>query len=611
MPSSESCESDDTLHSQQLYRDFDCPALRLALSSTGETELPSFSSGLHICPDAGASKRHCCTRPHLGKRIFGAARRTLARFGLRQRRSVNFQSASPTSTECSSRSSTQQFVTHDSKSIMELQGELVSEADSGMSWGLLTREIDHAPQELPTEFSNKHNFPHKPISTLKSSVPTTGLSPHFAPSGISALFSPVFQTSISSLDTTSSGVHCSELASETQDPSSQTTSGDLHELGDERDGADYIRYLSDNAEHAPAQEAAGEEQNFPIWEMNTEGGRADFCESPTSISSEMEFRKIRLQINTCTATVGPFAESRVLASGQASRSSNNYTLESPVDLSLYRQSCQGIFEFQSQGLELSSPSNQDSVSSESSSCDRSASIHDCLYLQALTLLHGPSLSELLDILHSESGKLSGWVPSGLLKRIEIVFQVTTKNFLGKLSELKEAEFCAVLEPVYGIKPTLGTGLSALNSLTTGQVPNRLNEVISLLFVAHSIVTMLVDEQNQARFIEALFLDDIEWMKAIACRQEQDTFEVLLQYVWPSAPISSIRTHGYGFSSPARESFRPTRTPLERASIPFKEGRLDGETEGGFRLRTGLNAQICQWYIDCEFRLRFSPNAALT
>ena len=594
LPSLERFELGDISRSQQLYHDFDCPVLRLAPPPIGQIVFPSWSSGSHIWADAGACKRHCCTRPHLGKRMFGAARRTLARFGLRQRRSVHFQSASTTSTEYSSRSSTDQFDTHDSEAGIEMEGQQMYEVDS--------TEIDHAPLELPTPFNFMR---HESISTLKSGVPSTDLSPHFAPSRTPALFSPLSQTSISPLNTSSSDVHCSELSSQSQDPSKQTVNEGVHELGSERDVADHIRWFSNNVEHEPASEAAGEDRNFPTWETNTLGGRADFCQSP------LELREAGLQVNPGNATIGPFAESRALAGGQASCSSNDYTLESPVDLSLHRQSCRGILEFQPHNLELSSPSKQDSVSSGSSSSDRSTSIHECHYLQNPTLLRGPSLSELLEILQFESRKHEGWMPFGLLERMGVVFQSTTEQSLGKLSELKNPEFRAVLEPVHRIKPTLDTGLSALNSLVTGQVPHRLNEVISLLFVAYSVITMLVDEQSQAQFTEALFLDDIEWTNAIACHEDQYAFKKLLQHMWLPGAISSLYTQVYRSSSHVWKFFHPTRTPFERASIPFEEGRLDGEDESGFRLRTGLNAQICQWYIDCEFRLWFSINAALT
>lgn len=679
LPSPTSCGLEDTPHYQQLHRDSDCPVLRLAPSTTGEIAFPSWSSGLHICVDTGTCKRRCCTRSHFGKRIFLAARRKLARFGLGQRRSVHFQSTSPTSTEHRAQSSTEHFFTHDSTSRIglpeylpheadsgtrwelptrqvsaefpselssegyvppepvsilesrvptiampsssteeflahdstpriELPGYLPPKADAGMSWELPTRQVNYASAGFPAELSSERYVPHEQVSILESRRPTTALLPHFAPSKIPALCRPRLQASISTLDASFSDVHCPRSASESQYPLDGTINEDLEELGNEEDDVDHIRSLYDNVEQGPASQAGAEDRNFSTREMNILAGPVEFCESPTSISSGMEVQRVGLKINPCPATFGAFAESTVLASRQASCTSNGYTVESPVDLYLHRQPCHGILELQPQ---LSSPSSQYSVPSESSSSDRSASIYDCLYSQNLTLLRGPSSSELLEILNFEAGKLGGLMPSGLLEGMGGAFELTTEQSLGKLNELKEPEFRAVVDSVHRIKPTLDTGLSALNSLVIGQVPYRLHEVMSLLFIAYSIVTMLVDEQNRAQFIEALFLDDIEWMNAIGCREEQDAFEMLLRYVWMPASISSVCTHGHRWSSRAWRSFRPTRTPFERTYIPLEEGWLDRETESGFRLRTGLNAQVCQWYIDCKCRPWPSMNAALT
>jgi uncharacterized C2H2 Zn-finger protein len=407
---------------------------------------------------------------------------------------------------------------------------------------------------------------------------------------------------MSSLDTSFSDFRRPIWSSESRDSSEETINTSLKESGNEEDDLDHIRSLSDKVEPGPASEAAAEDQNFPIQEMNTLGGQVEFCESPTSISGDMDLKKVGLKIDPHAAIIGAFAESSVLASRQASYTSNAYTLEIPVDLYLHRQPCLGILKLQPPDLQLSSPSNQHSVPFESSSCDRSASISDCLDLQRLNLLRGPSSPKLLEILNSQSGKLEGLMPSGLLEHLGRVFESTTEQSLRKLNELKESEFGAVVGPVYRIKLTLDTGLSALKSLVIGQVPNRLNGVMSLLSIAHSIVTMLVDEQNQVQFREALFLDAIEWTNAIDCREEQDAFEMLLQYLWLPEALSSVCSHGHRWSSRVWRSFRPTRTQFERIPTPLEEGLLDGETENGFRLRTGLNAQICQWYIDCEYRL---------
>lgn len=314
LPSPASRELEDTSHSQQPHRDSGCPVLRLAPSPTGEIAFPSWSPGLHICVDTGACTCHCCTRSHLGKRIFLAARRTLARFGLRRKRSVHSQSTSRTSTEHRGQPSTEQFLTHDSTSRIELQGHLLSEADSGMSCELPTREVDHASRELPAELSSEGYVPYEAVSILESSVPSSALSPHFAPPRIPGLCRPMLQASTSTLDTSFSDIHCPRSASGSQDSSDETTDEDLKELRNEEDDAVRIRYLSDNLEQGSASEAAAEDRNFATREMCTFAGRVEFCESPTSISGEMEFQKIGLKIDPYAATIEASAESSGLAS---------------------------------------------------------------------------------------------------------------------------------------------------------------------------------------------------------------------------------------------------------------------------------------------------------
>lgn len=597
-----SCELEDPSHSQQLHCRAPYPVPYLAPSPTGETVVPSWSSGLHICVDTGACKRSCCTRAHLGKRVFLAARRTLARFGLGRRRSVSFQSSSPTDTEHYGQASTEQFLSDDSTSRMELQGYLPPEADSGMSWELPTTEIDHAPRELPAELSSEGYMPHGPVSISESSVSNNPLSPHLVHSRNPARCRAMLQASISTLDTSFSDIDCPSSVRGSQNPSDVTN---------DEDDTDHLRSLSDEVEQGPALKTVVGDPKLPIQEVDSLAGRVQFCESPTSISSEMGPNQVELKMNPWRAPIGAFPQSSVLANRQTLSMSNGYTRESPEESYLHRQPCHGILKHQRPDHQLSSPSNQHRVAYESSNCNRSASTGNCLYLERLALLRGPSSAQLLEILNAQSGKLDGIIPTSLFKQVGVLFASTSEQSLRKLNELQEPEFRAIVEPVNRIKATLDAGLSALNSLVIGQVPNRLDGVMSLLFIAYSTVILLVDEQNQAQFTDGLFLDAIEWTDAIECHEEQDAFEMLLHYVWLPAAISSVCTHGHPWSRGVWRSFRLRRTPPEPTSIPFMEGRLDHETKTGFRLRTGLNAQICQWYVDREYRQWAFVNQALT
>jgi hypothetical protein len=517
LPYPTSCELEDTSHSQQLHRDSDCSALRLQPPPpAGEIGFPSWSSGIHIYADTGACKPCCCTRSHLGKRMFLAARRKLARFGLRRRRSVNFQSTSPV-------------------------GYFPSEAESSMSCELPASEAVHPSRELFAELSCEKYVPQEPIETLEPSVRANSLSTHLAPSILPAPRPPIFQPSISPLSSVFSGFRYPSSASDSENPSperpfEETKNECLTNLGHEGDAADHIRSFSEDLEYGPPSEATAENSDF--------------------------------------------------FSRQASYASNGCTPETSVDLYLDNQPSHGLSD-----LQLSSPSNQHSVPSESNSCD-------CLCLQTLNFDRRPSPSELIEILHSQSEKFEGLMPPGLLEHMGSVFEFTTDQLLQRLNDVKETEF-HVVKPVVRIKITLDTGFSALKSLVVGQVPDRLDRVISLLFVASSIVRMLVDEQSQAQFLEASFLDAIEWMNAIKCRDEQDAFKILLQYVWLPATLSPVCTHCHRWSGGGGRSSRPTRTPFERISTRFEEGRLGWESESSFRLRNGVNAKICRWFIDCE------------
>lgn len=609
LPSPSTCQSKNVF-SRKLHRDPVHPSLHPALGPRVEIVFPSPSSGHRLRVDTGACKPHCCTGSQLAKRIFLAARQKLARFGFRQRRSVRFQSKSPTCSEHRGQSSTERFLTQHSASRIELQRCLLPKADSGMIVELPAGEIKHASRELRAELPSKGFSVYEldePFSISESNISPIAPLPHFAPSRTSGVYRLMSQESVSPLGTSSFDVRSPRSANESQDLSNEIISEDPRGLRYGGDDVDHhIRSISDNMEQKLASGAAVGGHGFITRKMSTLAGRAEFCESPTSISSEVELEKVGY-----SATTGEFAGSSAFARRQASYTSSGCTLVSPVDSDLHRQSCHGISKLQASHLQLFGPSNQHCVPSESSSCDRSASICDCLYLQRLNLLRGPPSSELLATLNSQSGKLEGSMPSKLLEHIEAEFEVTTDQFLRKLNELKELDFRAVVEPVHKIRPNLGTGLSALESLRLGQVPNRLNGVISILSIAYSIVTMLIDEQSQAQFTEALFLDAIEWKNAIECREEADTFEWLLQYVWLPAVLSSVCIQGHRWPSCVWRSFCPSRAPFEQKSTLFEEGRLTSETKSGFKLRTGLTAEICQWYVNCECRLRPSMNAALT
>jgi hypothetical protein len=605
-PSHPICQSEDTAQSQKIHRNSDCQVLGVAPSSTGEIVFPSWPSTLHICADTGTCKRRCCARSHLGKRIIMAARRTLGRFGFKQKLSAHFQSESLSSTDYRGQSSTEDLPMLDSTSRTELevtgdQRYLVCEAGSVMRLELPTREIDQALQELPADLPSEVCVPDELLLSSGSAVSAVALSPHFAFTRDPSLCRPMLQPSKSTLETCFRGAHCPASPNESLDLSDGITKKNSQDLENGHDHADHIRSLSDDAEQETASEVAADDRTFPTRNIISSAGRYEFYESPTSICSETEVKNHGQNIINGAATIGAFAESCVTAGRQASCTSNGYnTPNTPVDLYTHTLSYPETMKLQPPSCQLCNTSKRYNVPLASSSCDGSASVCNSLCLQRLTLLRGTP-SELLGMLNSQFCNRKGLMPIDLHERIEGVLESTTEQSLRKLDEVKDPELRVVVEPIYRIKPTLEEGLSALNSLYIGQVPNRLNGVVSLLFIACSIVTIFVDEQSQPLFNEALFLDNIGWMNAIDSREERDAFEMLLQYVWLPAPIGSVCAYGHRPSSCEWISFRPTRTPIERTSKPFEEG-LGAETEIGFRLRTGLNAQICQWCTDCENRL---------
>jgi hypothetical protein len=523
--------SKDKSHLPELRRDFHCPAFAPQSSLAGETVLPPWSSGCHICVHTGTYKDCCCIRSRLGKRIYLAARRLLAGFGLRRSHNFHLRSTSPAEYPS-------------------------SVADSSMSWELPKSYNARPPRDLPAGISCEKEISQHPAELTDSQLPASMLSPPVTPCRPPAPCQYGQQPAIPKLNTFFPGHGCHQRsASELED----TSLGGISLKGTSPAGV-----LEGNSSKAVTNET----------KLGHGAGDADQSQSLSNDSAHG-------LPSEDTAEFGNFS------SLQASCASNGNTPASIVDLHSDNQS-----EDWTTDLQLCSLSDQDSVPSESNKCD-------CLCLQSPNLDRCLSPPELLAILESQSGKLEGLTPSGLLERMESVFKFTTEQSLRKLVDLEDINFHDVVNSASRVKPTLAAGFSALKSLVAGHVPDGLNEIMSLLFVASSIWIMLVGEQNQAGFVKASFLDAIELGNAIKCRTEQDAFKMLLHFVWLPTTLNPICPHGYRWSSRVDTSPRPTPGPFEPTATQFEDRRLDKESERSCRLRYGANVRICQWYTECR------------
>jgi hypothetical protein len=594
VPFPANCSSEVPSHFRQLQRDFYCPAFGQQPFPADGTACPSWSSEYHTCVDTGVYKGCCWTPSRLGKRMYLAARRKLARFGLRRRPSVHLQNKSPPENPISKLDSDMS-----SEILPEVGGSDISNLGTDMSSEILPKVADvggiqryelHAsiypsrglfaessceknvprqlqlpqqPVEMPTQFNADILSRHVPFEcqvpsqdTLQPSISAfntfiPGLSCHQRsaselegittegdfPGGISPLSAGgTSPRGISPGGISPEGIYLKAFAEETR-------------LGRGGDDADQIRTFSDDLEHGPPSEDT--------------------------------------------------AETGDIYNRQASCASNSYTPETSVDLYPENHSGLGILDLQHSGL-----SDQYNVPFESNSCD-------CLDGQRPSLNSCLSPAELLAILHSQSEKLGGSKPTDLLENMGSVFEFATEKLLRKLIDFKETGFDDLVRSIYRVKPTLDAGFSALQSLYISQVPDRLNEVMSLLLIVSSIVMMLVEEESKARFVEALFLDAIEWGNAIKCRDEQDAFKLLLPLVWPALTLNPVCSRGHRWSSHVGRSSHPWSSSFEPIATQLEEGRLYKESERGSRLRNGANAQICQWFTECECNRWPYMSAALT
>lgn len=560
LPSPSSCESEELSLSQRLLRRSDCRVYRLLSSPTAESSCPYCSSEPPICR---CCKQRCCTRSKLGKRIVLAARWTLAMLSVKSRPSHHSQSASRTCPEFRGKLPTEPTPDSDTISIPDLHGYNRAEADSGIIWEMPTNGIH---QTSRAELLSEKDVPKKPVSALESQFLSTSLSSQSA---------------------------SSEL------PTPDQYKKDIKVIRNEEDSNPHMGHLSKFEEQGSFSEDAVVDQILPTWKTNVLTRQDVFSESPTSFSHDTELKMVGLQINPSTVTEGAITESSVTTSRQTSFTSYSYSPGTHSDISSEWKSCSGIIKPQTSELQVSSPLDQQDGPFKSKTHDTSPSIYEDLSWQRLSPIGRSSPSDLLEILNS-SKKLDGLVPGTILEHMGRVFQSTTKGYLQKLDRLAESEFCAAAELGYRNQPTLDNGLSALKSLVHGEEPNRLNGALSLLSIAPSIVAVLVDEQTRVQFTEALFLDGMEWANAIV-PEERNNFRILLPYLLLTG-ISSIPTHGHRRSSQGWSSSCPTRNPFKRSSLPLEDGRLDNETETGFKLRTGLHAKICMWFVDCECRL---------
>ena len=125
-----------------------------------------------------------------------------------------------------------------------------------------------------------------------------------------------------------------------------------------------------------------------------------------------------------------------------------------------------------------------------------------------------------------------------------------------------------------LQPSSNCESSSTSSLVIGQVPDRLNKIMSLLFIASSILTVLVDKQSQVRFFEASSLDAFEWGGAIKCRVEQDAFKMLLHCVWLPTNLNPVCPRDHRWSSRVGRPSRPT--PSSSSQSPLNSTK-DGST----------------------------------
>jgi hypothetical protein len=321
---------------------------------------------------------------------------------------------------------------------------------------------------------------------------------------------------------------------------------------------------------SPQQPASGQEQSPGCSFVDD----MDFCTSPTSLLPQHEFPNELIE-NAPAKDVG-----------QAHCSTRQSTL------------CEVTGN-------ASSPENSTSLARtcldppvlSPSRTDDSTLVRDCHVTISTCPCHGlpmrpdMHLSDLCAMARTSGGDSDLFVRGNqktLARRIQSMFSLLVELASERLKKRVRCEpkLRGSLAPALEARPDIRAGLKALRDLHINQSLPPLCGLVSLVFMAFSVLMLTVDENELSQCTTELYLDIASWLDALAPPDEKRAFRAMLDVLWlPEA--------GFWSASFGRREFCPFTIPKHYSAQNFQSTALADD----YGLRTGMTARICQRYVD--------------
>lgn len=128
-------------------------------------------------------------------------------------------------------------------------------------------------------------------------------------------------------------------------------------------------------------------------------------------------------------------------------------------------------------------------------------------------------------------------------------QAFQRNIEQKYESVRETPegFHGMMGPVLNVRPELQWALTALTSLFQGMIPSKGDEVLSLLFLATTVIDLLVDAEQKEICLEAFYLDALPWIESISDHEMKSAVNVFVQITWQLRAMNRYCVHGHRWS----------------------------------------------------------------
>jgi hypothetical protein len=297
----------------------------------------------------------------------------------------------------------------------------------------------------------------------------------------------------------------------------------------------------------------------------------DFCTSPTSLLPQHEFPNELIEnapaIDAGQVHCSTHQSTLYETTGHASSPENSTSLArtclDPPVLSLSRTDDSTLFH----------------------DCHVTISTCPCHGLPMRPDMHFPDLCAMARTSGADPGLFVQGNHKTLARRIQSMFGLLVELASERLVRC-EPKLQGILAPALEARPDIQAGLNALHDLHTNQSLPSLCGLVSLVFMAFSVLILTVHENELSQCTTELYLDIASWLDALALPDEKRAFRAMLDVLW--LPEAGFRSASFG-----QREFCPFTIPKQYSAPNFQSTA----SADGYGLRTGMTARICQCYVD--------------